>query len=143
MHRVIREVASSGRTVLLSSHDMGEVEELCDAVTILREGQVVHAGPLAELRARADAPTYLLGCAAPGRAGAEVDRAGGVVLADPEADPDSGGGTGTILLAATEAQVDAVVLGLAAGGIPVRSLVRRDTALNAMFLRLTGPSGEQ
>ena len=36
--------------MLLSSHILGEVERLCDTVTIIRDGRVVEAGNLAELR---------------------------------------------------------------------------------------------
>ncbi len=39
-----------GRTVLLSSHILSEVEALCDRVSIIRAGQVVETGTLAELR---------------------------------------------------------------------------------------------
>jgi ABC-2 type transport system ATP-binding protein len=39
-----------GATVLLSSHVLGEVERLCDTVTIIRDGRVVESGNLAELR---------------------------------------------------------------------------------------------
>ncbi|MEU6846799.1 ABC transporter ATP-binding protein [Streptomyces sp. NPDC046716] len=39
-----------GRTVLLSSHILSEVEELCDRVSIIRNGQTVESGTLAELR---------------------------------------------------------------------------------------------
>jgi ABC-2 type transport system ATP-binding protein len=39
-----------GRTVLLSSHILSEVEALCDRVSIIRSGSVVEAGTLAELR---------------------------------------------------------------------------------------------
>jgi ABC-2 type transport system ATP-binding protein len=46
----ILEVAAQGRTVLLSSHILAEVERLCDRVTIIREGRTVQRGTLAELR---------------------------------------------------------------------------------------------
>jgi ABC-2 type transport system ATP-binding protein len=39
-----------GRTVLLSSHILSEVEALCDRVSIIRSGSVVESGTLAELR---------------------------------------------------------------------------------------------
>ena len=39
-----------GATVLLSSHVLGEVERLCDSVTIIRDGRTVEAGNLDELR---------------------------------------------------------------------------------------------
>ena len=38
----IREAKAAGRTVILSSHVMSEVEEVCDRVAILRDGQLVH-----------------------------------------------------------------------------------------------------
>ena len=46
----VEEERKSGRTVLLSSHILSEVEALCDRVTIIREGRVVESGTLSELR---------------------------------------------------------------------------------------------
>jgi ABC-2 type transport system ATP-binding protein len=48
--RCVRERASEGATVLLSSHVLGEVEALCERVTIIREGRTVEQGSLTELR---------------------------------------------------------------------------------------------
>jgi ABC-2 type transport system ATP-binding protein len=39
-----------GKTILLSSHVLSEVERLCDHVSIIRDGRLVDSGPLAELR---------------------------------------------------------------------------------------------
>jgi ABC-2 type transport system ATP-binding protein len=46
----IREARDAGRSVLLSSHILAEVEKLCDTVTIIRAGRTVQTGTLAELR---------------------------------------------------------------------------------------------
>jgi len=46
----ISEVKAEGRTVLLSSHIMAEVEALCDRVSIIRAGRTVQSGTLSELR---------------------------------------------------------------------------------------------
>jgi ABC-2 type transport system ATP-binding protein len=46
----IREVKAQGRTVLLSSHILAEVEALCDRVSIIRAGHTVQTGTLAELQ---------------------------------------------------------------------------------------------
>ncbi len=46
----IEEERQAGRTVLLSSHTLAEVEALCDRVTIIRNGRVVESGALTELR---------------------------------------------------------------------------------------------
>ncbi|WP_030420199.1 ABC transporter ATP-binding protein [Streptomyces sp. NRRL F-5065] len=48
--RCVAEERERGRTVLLSSHILGEVEELCDRVSIVRKGRTVERGSLAELR---------------------------------------------------------------------------------------------
>ncbi|GGK02697.1 tetronasin ABC transporter ATP-binding protein [Pilimelia anulata] len=55
MEEVFREVVAEearerGRTVLLSSHILSEVEALCDRVSIVRAGRTVETGTLAELR---------------------------------------------------------------------------------------------
>jgi ABC-2 type transport system ATP-binding protein len=47
---VVRELRAEGRTILLSSHILAEVEALCDRVTIIRAGQAVESGTLNELR---------------------------------------------------------------------------------------------
>lgn len=47
----VREITAEGRTVLLSSHILAEVEALCDRVSILRKGVLVSEGSLDELRA--------------------------------------------------------------------------------------------
>jgi ABC-2 type transport system ATP-binding protein len=46
----ILEARDAGRTVLLSSHILGEVEALCDRVTIIRQGRTVRTGTLDALR---------------------------------------------------------------------------------------------
>ncbi|MFE5622981.1 ATP-binding cassette domain-containing protein [Streptomyces virginiae] len=46
----VAEARAAGRTVLLSSHILSEVESLCDRVSIVRQGRTVESGTLAELR---------------------------------------------------------------------------------------------
>jgi ABC-2 type transport system ATP-binding protein len=48
--RTVREAAARGRTVLLSSHILSEVERLCAAVTIIKEGKVVESGRVSDMR---------------------------------------------------------------------------------------------
>jgi ABC-2 type transport system ATP-binding protein len=48
--RAIQEEREQGRTVLLSSHILAEVEALCDKVSIIRNGRNVESGTLADLR---------------------------------------------------------------------------------------------
>lgn len=46
----VRRAKDAGRSILLSSHILSEVEKLCDTVTIIRQGVAVESGTLAELR---------------------------------------------------------------------------------------------
>ena len=48
--RCVREAAAAGRTVLLSSHILAEVEDVCDTVTIIKDGRLVESGRLADMR---------------------------------------------------------------------------------------------
>jgi ABC-2 type transport system ATP-binding protein len=50
MRLLVRRLADDGMTVVLSSHLLAEVEELCNRVAIVRTGRVVYEGTLAELR---------------------------------------------------------------------------------------------
>jgi ABC-type multidrug transport system ATPase subunit len=50
MQRLIRELSSGGRTILLSSHDMGEVEELCGRVAVIGGGRLLFEGTVEQLR---------------------------------------------------------------------------------------------
>src|SRR3954452_15660623 len=58
MRALVRRLASSGLTVLLSSHHMDEVEEICDNVTIMRRGSVAFHGTIAQLRTMAPEPGH-------------------------------------------------------------------------------------
>ena len=52
MRDLIRRLGQGERTVLLSSHMLGEVEQICDRVGVIREGGLVAEGTVAELRGR-------------------------------------------------------------------------------------------
>jgi ABC-2 type transport system ATP-binding protein len=47
---IIREAKSAGRTIIFSSHIMSDVEQVCDRVVILRDGQLVHDQPMSDIR---------------------------------------------------------------------------------------------
>jgi ABC-2 type transport system ATP-binding protein len=49
MRDLIRELVDEGRTVMLSSHLLDEVERTCDQVAIVDHGQVIRQGPISEL----------------------------------------------------------------------------------------------
>ncbi len=53
LHDLLRLLAGAGHTVFFSSHSLGEVEQLCDRVAIVRDGELVADESLTTLRARA------------------------------------------------------------------------------------------
>src|SRR5437762_10510850 len=59
MRRLIRRLADDGMTVLLSSHLMPEVEELCNRVAIIQSGAIIYEGAIADLK-RTAGMTYKL-----------------------------------------------------------------------------------
>jgi ABC-2 type transport system ATP-binding protein len=52
MRDLMRSLAASGMTVVLSSHILGEVQQICDSVTIISRGRRVAAGPVTEVLAQ-------------------------------------------------------------------------------------------
>lgn len=52
LHRQIRRLRERGKTILLASHDMGEVENLCDRIMILHKGTILFCGTVDELSKR-------------------------------------------------------------------------------------------
>jgi sodium transport system ATP-binding protein len=53
LRKLLGQLRDAGHCVLFSSHVMQEVEQLCDEVVVINGGQVVAAGTLADIRARA------------------------------------------------------------------------------------------
>ncbi|HZN19965.1 MAG TPA: ATP-binding cassette domain-containing protein [Micromonosporaceae bacterium] len=58
MRDMMRGLAASGVTVVLSSHILGEVQQICDSVTIISRGRRVASGPVAEVIAGQDRGEY-------------------------------------------------------------------------------------
>src|SRR5579859_6995388 len=60
VHRVLSRLAAEGTSILMSSHRMDDLAELCHEVTILAGGRVVFSGPVSKLAAEADELDYHL-----------------------------------------------------------------------------------
>jgi ABC-2 type transport system ATP-binding protein len=128
MRALIRSLAESGITVLLSSHLMNEVEELCNRVAIISAGRIVYEGRLDELRASA-AGSYTLrtsdDTAAARICGVYPGLRELVVL------PDG------LRMRADEATIESLTLELARSGIALRALVPDAASLEERFFALT------
>ena len=128
MRRLVRRLADQGITVLLSSHLMGEVEELCDRVAIVRSGRVVYEGSLAELLA-STAGRYLLRTTDDVRAAA--------LAADRHGVTDVRFADGGLTLSAGDEAVTALSIALGEAGIGIAALVPRTATLEELFFRMT------
>jgi ABC-2 type transport system ATP-binding protein len=133
MRDLIRDLSASGMTVLLSSHLLAEVEELCNRVAIVRAGRVAYQGSLSTLREQAG-EGYLL------RSPDEA-RARAVAVAQPGIREVVATDKGTRFGAGDEEAVGALSLALAEAGVPILELTRRQATLEDLFFRLTEDEG--
>jgi ABC-2 type transport system ATP-binding protein len=129
MRDLIRELSASGMTVLLSSHLLAEVEELCNRVAIVRSGRIAYQGSLADLRAQAG-EGYLL-------RSSDEERARAVAAAQPGLEEVEASAEGIRFAARDEAAVGALSLALAEAGAPILELSRRHATLEDLFFSLT------
>ena len=120
----IREEARAGRTVLLSSHILAEVEALCGRVSIVRAGRVVQHGTLAELRQL----TRTTVVAVTGREPAELSAVPGVGRVERT--------DGRVSFDVDTAHLDEAMSYLAS--LQIRSLVSHPPTLEELFLREYG-----
>jgi ABC-2 type transport system ATP-binding protein len=128
MRRLVRRLADQGITVLLSSHLMAEVEELCDRVAIVRSGRVVYEGALDELIATT-AGRYELRTTDDARALAIAAEEPGV----RDVAPAERG----LRLVADEDVAARLSIALAEAGVGISALVPRTASLEELFFRMT------
>ncbi|MDQ0424829.1 MULTISPECIES: ABC transporter ATP-binding protein [Cellulomonas] len=121
---VVREAAAEGRTVLLSSHVLAEVEALAARVTIIRRGRAVSTGTLDDLRGLTRT-TVVAGLADAAGARTALDGIAGAHHVRVDDD--------RVTLAADAPALDAVLGVLAAHG--VRSVTAHPPTLEDLFLR--------
>lgn len=126
---LIRTLGAEGRTVFLSSHQLAEVEHVCDRVAILSRGRCIASGTVAEVLARSAESAMLARVANPARA-AEVLAAAGF-----EADVRD---DGALHVAVSPTDAASVTKALAAKRLYVSELRPVETTLESVFLTLTG-----
>jgi ABC-2 type transport system ATP-binding protein len=134
MRRLIRRLADQGITVVLSSHQLAEVEELCNRVAIVRKGRIVYEGAIAELKRSAET-TYRL-------ATTDDERALGVCRAQ-RGIHDVRTQHGRIAFAGDEHAVAELSQALIEAGALIRMLTPQTVTLEDLFFSLTeGEDGD-
>ncbi|WP_028645122.1 ABC transporter ATP-binding protein [Nocardioides sp. URHA0020] len=138
MRALVKRLAASGLTVLLSSHHMDEVEEICDNVTIMRRGSVAFHGSIADLRAMAPDPGHRMVTSDDDRAVALAARHPAVsVVRDP--DPD---GRPALAVTGPQRQVSGYVASIVQADVELLELTPTQTPLEALFFMLTDDETE-
>ena len=126
-------LADDGAAVVLSSHDMAEVEELCSTLTFIHEGRVIFSGSIDGVRTLAPARLHALHTS---------NDVAALCLASrrPRIRATRVPGGGLEVSAGVEA-LDEYVIALGCAGIAVRMLESRTRSLEALFLYITGDAG--
>jgi len=130
IRQTMRALAAGGKTVLVSSHILAEVEQVADTVSIVARGRLVAEGAVADLVGERSATSVRVGIEVPGTAGALLEAQGWTVRRD-----------GRHLLvegAPTPARITEV---LAREGLYVDELVTQRADLESVFLDLTAGQG--
>jgi ABC-2 type transport system ATP-binding protein len=128
MRALVKRLAGEGITVLLSSHLLSEVEELCNRVAIIRSGRIVFAGPLLELMATAGTGYSLRTT--------DLERAHAVCVAQTGIQ-DVSSDDGALRFSADEDAVARLSIALGEAGVGIVALVPEAASLEELFLGLT------
>jgi ABC-2 type transport system ATP-binding protein len=128
MRLLIRRLADQGMTVLLSSHLLTEVEEVCNRVAIVRSGAIVYEGLIAELKRGAGA-VYKLATTDDERALAVCKAQPGIVDVRLQ--------NGRISFTAEESAVAELSQALIEAGALIRSMAPETVTLEDLFFSLT------
>ncbi|AMB59943.1 ABC transporter ATP-binding protein [Microterricola viridarii] len=126
----LRELAAEGRTVLVSSHLLSEVQQSVDDVVIIAKGQLVHRGPLSSLDTE-QVPHVIVNSPTPEALAAALTAAG---LSHAPAR------AGLLVAAGDPAQIGHIAF---AAGVEISVLHRQETGLEDSFLSLVAGGGER
>jgi ABC-2 type transport system ATP-binding protein len=127
MRELVKRLAIEGITILLSSHILAEVEELCNRVAIIRKGGIIYEGRLDELLRNAGGG-YALRTSDPERA-RTVMLTNGVEAVELEGQE--------LRFRVDEADVEKLTIALGRAGIGIGALVPQTATLEQLFLDMT------
>ena len=137
LRELLRELRSMGKTIVISSHILPELEELCTSVAIVDRGQVLAQGRVSEIERRLRFGAVLRVrvlldgdelAAARDRFAAQPDVASATILAD---------GTIELGFRGDDAASARLLADAVAAGLPVASFARAASDLEELFLQVT------
>jgi ABC-2 type transport system ATP-binding protein len=133
MRRLVRRLADGGMTVVLSSHLLAEVEELCNRVAIVRRGRIVFEGTLDGLRG-GTGRRWLVRTT-------DDTAAAGVAASAPGVEGVAREPAGLVVQAAGEDAIAALSRQLVQAGLALLELTPRQASLEELFFQLTEGAG--
>ena len=131
MRELIRSLGREGKTVLLSSHLMGEIEQVCDRVGIVNKGRIVMEGLLDHLRGK---KRILLHAEPLDQAEMVARMIKGIEGVDTS--------NGMMWLDADPRRASEITFKMMSAGINVNEMRQEQRSLEDVFLQLTGGRGE-
>ncbi|TDW77434.1 ABC transporter ATP-binding protein [Kribbella pratensis] len=134
VYGVLTRLAADGTAVMLSSHRMDDVEQLCSEVTILSAGRVAFSGPISKLASEDSELDYRVLTSNPAAARRIARQTNGIRLRDEDTVKD---GVELLVISATIPALDEFVKRLVEEEIAVRELAPVVSPLEAAFLALT------
>lgn len=142
VRHLVSDLAADGTTVLVSSHLLSEVEQMCDHVAVMDTGRLVAQGRLEDLGAGA-APTVRVETTTD-RSAAAIEALVALGLTDPSVEPRTGRGGDRISVTAALGAVElaGIVPVLVAADVPVLGFEVLTPSLEDVFVGLTGEGFE-
>lgn len=131
MRALIRRLGSGERTVLLSSHQLGEVEQICDRVGVISAGRLIAESTVEELRGKG---ALLVGAKPLNRAREHVEQLLGAEQVEVL--------DGTLRLDADPAIAGRINRELVGAGVEVTELRPIERTLEEVFLEMTDQKGD-
>jgi ABC-2 type transport system ATP-binding protein len=133
LRALLRQLVGEGMTILLSSHLLAEVQEVCDRVAVINEGRIVHEGALAELETGGSYRLQVTDVARGANALHSLEALRGLRREGEE----------LFFTLGDDEQVVGLTRALADAGVGIRGLVREQTTLEDLFFSLTESGADE
>lgn len=134
MRELIRRYGATGSTVLVSSHQLAEVQLMCDSVAIINRGRLISSGSVSDVLASRGGVLVVTIDDAPGALGVLMENGfTGRIGAEPD----------TVIVEANAGEAASVTEALANAGRYLRGLRLDSASLESIFLDLTGDSEDE
>ncbi len=133
MRELLRELSRMGKTIVLSSHILAELAEMCDSIAIIERGQLVASGPITTIRERMERAKKIRI-----RVLTDRDHAKAALLGQPgvEEIAEANGDLSILFNGSSEAMANLLET-LIARSVRVASFYEETTGLEELFLHLT------